>query len=104
HPPTTPRPVTLPTTDDFKPTHLDIKNSGSERTTVPVRDGYPSRTTTLSLKPGEARTNHWSLSRTRGWYDLVIAAPGDPRLEYRYAGHVENGEGSITDPAMGGLL
>jgi hypothetical protein len=25
-------------------------------------------------------------------------------LEYRYAGHLENGEDSISDPRMGGLI
>jgi len=29
---------------------------------------------------------------------------GDSRFERRYAGHMENGKDSITDPGMGGLL
>ena len=69
-----------------------------------VRDGYTSQETKLTLEPGEAQTKHWSLSRTRGWYDLVITVQGDLRFQYRYAGHLENGEDSISDPAMGGLL
>jgi phospholipase C len=50
------------------------------------------------------QTERWSLSRTRGWYDLLITVEGDPRFEYRYAGHLENGQDSISDPAMGGLV
>src|SRR6266545_2691461 len=83
---------------------LEIRNPGAERTQVAVRDGYTSQETKLTLEPGEAQTKHWSLSRTRGWYDLVITVQGDLRFQYRYAGHLENGEDSISDPAMGGLL
>jgi phospholipase C len=83
---------------------LAISNGGSERARVMVRDGYASRRTELSLDPGATDRSHWSWSRTRGWYDLVVTTPGDPSLEYRFAGHVEDGEDSITDPAMGGLL
>jgi phospholipase C len=83
---------------------LEIKNRSSERATVTVRNAYASRATTFTIKPGEAETKQTSLSRTRGWYDLVITVAGDPHFEYRYAGHLENGEDSISDPAMGGLL
>ncbi|MDQ1484667.1 MAG: phospholipase, partial [Actinomycetota bacterium] len=83
---------------------LEIRNRGSERAKVTVRNGYTADGTKLSLKAGEAKTERWSLSRTRGWYDLVITVEGDPHFEYRYAGHLENGEASISDPAMGGLI
>jgi phospholipase C len=83
---------------------LRIANRCPERATVRVRDGYTSRTTALPLRPGQTRTEQWSLASTRGWYDLAITVQGDPHLEYRYAGHLENGQDSISDPAMGGLL
>jgi phospholipase C len=71
---------------------------------VTVSDRYSSRTTTLPVKPGGADTGRWSLGRTRGWYDLVVTVQGDPDFEYRFAGHVENGKPSISDPGMGGLV
>lgn len=37
-------------------------------------------------------------------YDLAVTVKGDPTFEHRYAGHVENGKASISDPGMGGLL
>jgi len=58
----------------------------------------------LSLKPGDTRTERWSLSRTRGWYDLIITVQNDPHFEYRNAGHLEDGKASISDPGMGGLI
>jgi phospholipase C len=83
---------------------LEIDNRGSQPVEVTVSDRYSSRSTTLSLKPGDAHTERWSLGRTRGWYDLVVTVQGDPHFEYRYAGHLENGKASISDPGMGGLI
>ena len=83
---------------------LQIRNRGSERAAVTVRNRYLSGTTKLSINPGKAETEHWSLARTRGWYDLAITVAGDSEYERRYAGHLENGEASITDPGMGGLV
>jgi phospholipase C len=83
---------------------LTFRNRGSERVDVTVRDGYTSRDRTRSVKPGEVEAQRWSLSRTRGWYDLVLTLRGGPRLQYRYAGHLENGMDSISDPQMGGLI
>jgi phospholipase C len=83
---------------------LTIGNRGAERVEVRIRDGYTSRVAELSVGRGATKTEQWSLSRNRGWYDLVITVEGDPGFEYRYAGHVENGRDSISDPAMGGLL
>ena len=36
--------------------------------------------------------------------DLTVSVDGDPQFEHRFAGHVENGEDSISDPLMGGLV
>ena len=83
---------------------LEIENRGAQPVEVTVVDRYSSRSTTLSLKPGDAETKQWSLGRTRGWYDLVVTVDSDPSFEYRYAGHAENGKSSISDPGMGGLL
>ncbi len=35
---------------------------------------------------------------------LAITVLGDADFAYRYSGHVENSEDSISDPAMGGLV
>ncbi|MEU8020393.1 phospholipase domain-containing protein [Micromonospora parva] len=51
-----------------------------------------------------AERAQWPLSRTHGWYDLTVSVAGDAAFEYRYAGHVENGKDSISDPSLGGLV
>jgi phospholipase C len=83
---------------------LEIENHGSATVEVTVSDRYSSRSDKLKLAPGGAKASQWSLGRTRGWYDLVITVRGDSQFEYRYAGHLENGEASISDPGMGGLI
>lgn len=82
---------------------LEAANRGPDRVELTVSNRYSSRSIKLSLRPGYTQTKAWSLSRTRGWYDLVITIEGDPQFESRYAGHLENGEDSISDPGMGGL-
>jgi phospholipase C len=39
-----------------------------------------------------------------GWYDLIVTVAGDSTFNYRLAGHVETGQDSFSDPALGGLI
>jgi phospholipase C len=57
----------------------------------------PRRTRDLTLKPG-LKSLTWDVSNSGNWYDLVVDAPG---LRRRFAGRVETGRNSISDPAMG---
>ncbi len=79
---------------------LSLANHTGGRVVLSVIDVYSGRPVNVPLKPGETRTQRWSLDRTHGWYDLTVTGPS---VENRYAGHVENGEPSISDPVMGGL-
>jgi phospholipase C len=83
---------------------LKLQNHGSAAVEVTVSDRYSSRSTTLKVAPGGANAVRFLLVRTRGWYDLTVTVQGDPQFEYRYAGHLENGEPGISDPGMGGLI
>jgi phospholipase C len=46
----------------------------------------------------------WSAANVYGWYSLVVTIVEDPGFEYALAGHLENGQDSMSDPLMGGLL
>lgn len=39
----------------------------------------------------------------KGWYDFTITLQGDEVFKQQFAGHIENGESSITDPYMGSI-
>ena len=92
----------------YEPRHrevvLRLANSGDAKLDVTVADAYKSRDAAITLRPGKAVTRHWLLERTRGWYDLLVTIADDADFAWRYAGHVENGHASITDPLMGGLI
>ena len=82
---------------------LEIANQAHHTAKVHVLDHYTGRRIEAELKPGARFSKHWSLKRVFGWYDLVVTVEGDAGFEYQFAGHVETGKGSISDPAMGGL-
>jgi phospholipase C len=43
-------------------------------------------------------------AKTGGWYDFSVFVEGNDSFEKRYAGRVETGKHSITDPVMGGVV
>jgi phospholipase C len=69
-----------------------------------IFDRYSDRTTSVTLRPGDQKSHRRSLLEAFGWYDVVITVADDASLEFRYAGHVENGRSRMSDPAMGGLI
>jgi len=83
---------------------LEVENLTNRRVSLEVCDRYTGSTVALVLRPGSTRRRSWPLHGTHGWYDLTITADGDAAFRYQYAGHVESGEESISDPLMGGLL
>jgi phospholipase C len=83
---------------------LKLSNRASQVARVGIVNRYTSRRTKLVLSPGETDSSSWSLVRTSGWYDLAITVEGDAQFECHLAGHLENGEDSISDPIMGGLV
>jgi phospholipase C len=83
---------------------VEISNRASKIARVSVFNRYTSRSKEFVLRPGDSDSKSWSLTRTSGWYDLAITVEGDSEFAYHLAGHLENGEDSISDPIMGGLV
>jgi phospholipase C len=83
---------------------LELENRTGRRVEANIWDAYSSKATRMTLDPAESASRHWSVRRVWRWYDLTVTVDGDPAFEYRFAGHIENGEDSISDPAMGGLV
>ena len=87
---------------------LTLKNTGSTACTVTVRqaDAYAlaagqQRTHTIVVKPGETLSDEWLLSASDHWYDLTVTVDTDSKFLRRYAGCVETGRATRTDPAIG---
>ena len=45
---------------------------------------------------------HWSLHSSGHWYDFTLTLKNLPGYSRRFAGHMETGKASISDPALGG--
>ncbi len=83
---------------------LQLESTGPAKTvTVVIRDNaYKAAPQKISLSAGKKNVLI-NLSRSAGWYDLTLTIEGDNSFLQRYAGHVETGQFSKTDPAMAGL-
>jgi len=55
----------------------------------------------LEVAAGAEAQQHCSLKDSGGWYDFSVTVAGDAAYLRRYAGRVETGRPSISDPAMG---
>ena len=51
----------------------------------------------LQIPPGGRAIRQWSLAASHGWYDFSIDGK---EFERRFAGRIENGAGSYSDPAV----
>ena len=76
----------------------------SSKATVILLDAYTGEQDLRFLRPGETLEDNNRLDRFYGWYDLVVKVNEDPTFECRLAGHVETGDDSFSDPALGGLV
>jgi phospholipase C len=81
-----------------------ITNIAASQAEVSVMDAYTGNAVQRFLSPQGTFTGSLPLSQFYGWYDLIITVAGDQKFNYRLAGHVETGQDSISDPALGGLV
>jgi phospholipase C len=84
--------------------HLKIKNAAANAADVTVLDAYTGNVSTKHLQPHATFSEKLVLDQFFGWYDLIVRVGGDPNFEYELAGHVETGQDSFSDPALGGLV
>ena len=83
---------------------VSIKNRGKQSLELKlVSDKYEKKSTDLSLKPSASESLTVDTSSGRGWYDFSILSPTQIGFIVRYAGRLETGSDSISDPFMGGV-
>ena len=56
---------------------------------------------TVTVAPGAHESLHWELAGSGRWYDFEVSCSADAAFRRRFAGRVETGEHSVSDPAMG---
>lgn len=66
-------------------------------------ESYRSEKRQLVLSGGRSTIMRWPLTDSKGWYDFIVrpSGPATTSAGYRFAGRVETGAESISDPAMG---
>ena len=56
---------------------------------------------TVSVAAGGVGEMSWSLADTGNWYDFMVTCSGAATFRRRFAGRIETGKDSVSDPAMG---
>jgi len=59
---------------------------------------------TLVVDAGSTKSIVLDLNKNFNWYDFSVKVKGNGTFEKRYAGHVEAGKESRTDPLMGRVI
>jgi phospholipase C len=73
--------------------------------TIEARDNaYKSPALVRTVAPGERVTLAFDAQKSSGWYDFSVQIATVERFLKRYAGRIETGQWTITDPAMGRVL
>jgi phospholipase C len=80
---------------------LRVANFGKLPAKVHVHDNYTSETFAGGLSPDDVMDRHHACARHFGWYDLVITCSEDASFRWQFAGHIEDGRDSISDPTLG---
>ncbi|HSU53027.1 MAG TPA: phospholipase C, phosphocholine-specific [Candidatus Dormibacteraeota bacterium] len=83
---------------------LSLNNTSQAALTVSVKDNaYGTGITTKPLPAGNRTAIVLNLARSHGWYDLTVKTDA-AEATARFAGRVDTGRSSFTDPLMGGVV
>jgi len=85
---------------------LVLENLESKEIQLEIKDNaYKSiPTKTITLAPKQKTKVVIDLKGSSSWYDFTLKVVGQSTYSRQYAGHVETGEDSITDPLMAGQM
>ena len=83
--------------------YLEMMNGGQAAAKFSVRarayrDDGPW---TATVQGGAKAELHWELAASGQWYDFAVTCDADPAYYRRFAGRVETGKHSVSDPALG---
>ncbi|WP_405595615.1 phospholipase C, phosphocholine-specific [Streptomyces sp. NBC_01410] len=79
---------------------LTITNTGSTTCRLTMTQAYGGAKQTFTVRPGGRVVHTVDLCRSKRWYDLSVVSDRNATFLRRFAGHVENGLPSVSDPAI----
>lgn len=84
---------------------LSIKNREARAIRIKIADeAYQANQKTIIVWPKQEKLVTLNLQKSKGWYDFTLTCEGNKTMVKQYAGHLETGRESISDPLMGGIL
>jgi phospholipase C len=84
---------------------LHLSNSGTGSASVVLTDHvYGNGSFTKTLAPGGTDSVTLDLKKSHHWYDFSMTLNGNQAFGRRYAGHIETGRSSFSDPYMGRVV
>ena len=83
---------------------IEDMQKGKEHTVFINDNVY--KTTPMQMKISGQTTENFvlNLEKSFGWYDFSVRIAGFEAFEQRFAGHIETGEDTFTDPFMGRIV
>jgi phospholipase C len=83
---------------------VHLRNGSGNSTIVKITDNaYKAKALTRPLDPHQEISMTIPLEESHGWYDFTVTASGIEAAA-RFAGRVETGRASVSDPVMGGVI
>lgn len=84
---------------------LSLENKGDKLTEIQIIDNkYRANEQKIHLKAKTTLKVSLDLSKNANWYDFSIMQKGNEVFKHRYAGKIETGAITTTDPFMGNVL
>ncbi|MCD0502874.1 phosphocholine-specific phospholipase C [Bordetella petrii] len=83
--------------------YAELMNHGQQPcsftvTALAYRDDAPQA---VAVAAGQQASVHWALQDSGQWYDFAVRCDSDTAYYRRFAGRVETGTHTVSDPAMG---
>ncbi|HEY2725738.1 MAG TPA: phospholipase domain-containing protein, partial [Parafilimonas sp.] len=78
-----------------------VNNENKNHIIEIIDNAYHQPKRSIQLNLHTQKTVLFYLDKSYGWYDFTIRVYGNNTFEKRYAGHVETGKASKSDPLMG---
>jgi len=84
---------------------LIIDNKEGKVFEIQLKDeAYKANTKLIKIAAKSRKIVALNLQKSKGWYDFKVLITGYSDFHQQYAGHVETGEDSVSDPQMGGMF
>ncbi|MET9662451.1 phosphocholine-specific phospholipase C [Streptomyces sp. NPDC006510] len=79
---------------------LTLTNPSTAEAHLTVANAYGGGRQTYTVQAGATVVQSIDLRATKRWYDLTVVVEGNAGYLRRLAGHVENGQAGVSDPAI----